>query len=46
MKVEKENLEFEALLRDLNSYISVAKYFNFDGGIPATESMINEHEIT
>ena len=45
MEVEKENLEFEALLRDLNSYISVAKYFNFDAGIPATESTITEHEI-
>ena len=45
MEVEKENLECEALLRDLNSYISVAKYFNFDAGIPATESIITEHEI-
>ena len=45
MEVEEEDLDFEALVRELSSDISAAEYVNFDADIPASEPMINEHEI-
>ena len=45
MEVEEEDLDFEALVRDLSSDISAAEYVNFDADVPASEPMINEHEI-
>ena len=45
MEVEEEDLDFEALVRELSSDISAAEYVNFDADIPASKPMINEHEI-
>ena len=45
MEVEEEDLDFEALVRELSSDISAAEYVNFDADIPASEPMIDEHEI-
>ena len=45
MEVEEEDLELEALVRELSSDISAPEYVNYDANIPASELIINEHEI-
>ena len=45
MEVEKDDVEFEALARELSSNISAAEYVYFDTDIPTSESMINEREV-
>ena len=45
MEVEEEDLEFEALVRELGSNISAPEYAHFDANISASESIINQHEI-
>ena len=37
--------ELVVLVRELRSDISAAEYVNFNADIPASEHMINEHEI-
>ena len=46
MEVEEDDdLEFEALVKEFTTDISVAEYANFDENVPASEPMINEFEI-
>ena len=46
MEVEKDDLEFEVLVRELSSNMSAVEYVYFDVDILATsEPMINEHEV-
>ena len=46
MEVEEDDgLEFEALVKEFTTDISVAEYANFDENGPASEPMINEFEI-
>ena len=42
---EDDDLEFEALVRELTTDISAAEYANFDENVQASEPMINEFEI-
>ena len=45
MEVEKEDLEFEALVKESTTDLFAAEYVNFDKNVPASEPMINEFEI-
>ena len=45
MQDEEEDSEFEALVRELSSDISVSDYVNFDAEILTTEPFINVDEI-
>ena len=45
MDVEEDDLEFEALVRELIPDMLAAEYVYFDADIQTSESMINEHEI-
>ena len=42
---EDDDLEFEALVKEVTTDISAAEYANFDENVPASEPMINEFEI-
>ena len=44
MDVEEDDLEFEALVRELIPDMLAAEYVYFDADIQTSESMINEHE--
>ena len=46
MEVEEDDLEIEALVRELSSDISAREYVYFDADIPTSESMISKHELT
>ena len=45
MEIEEEDLEFEALVQELCPDVSATEYLNIDDDIPASEPLINEHEI-
>ena len=45
MKMEEEDLEFEALVQELCPDISATEYVNFDADIPASKPLINEDKI-
>ena len=45
MEIEEEDLEFEALAQELCPDVSATEYLNIDDDIPASEPLINEHEI-
>ena len=45
MEVEKDDLEFEVLVRELSSNVLAVEYVYFDVDIPTSEPMINEHEV-
>ena len=42
---DDDDLEFEALVRELTTDISAAEYANYDENVQASEPMINEFEI-
>ena len=44
MEIEEDDLEFEALVRELNPNVSAAEYVYFDADIPTHEPLINEHK--
>ena len=45
IEIEGDDLEFEALVRELRPDISAAEYVYFDVDIPTPEPMINEHKV-
>ena len=45
MEIEEEDLEFKALVQELCPDVSATEYLNIDDDIPASEPLINEHEI-
>ena len=45
IEVEEDDLEFEALVRELSPDMSAAEYVYFDPDIPTTEPKINDHEV-
>ena len=44
MKIEEENLEFEALAQQLCPDVSATEYINFDTDIPAFEPLMKDHK--
>ena len=45
MEIQEDDLESEALVRELSLDMSAAEYLYFDADIPTSEPMINEYEV-
>ena len=45
MKVEEDDLEFEALVRELSPDMSATDYVYFDANNPKSKPIINEHKV-
>ena len=45
MEIEENDLEFEALVRELAPDVSAIEYVNFDADVQASEPLINDQEI-